>query len=363
MAAPLDIRLRPVWRFRNNEERELDLTLLALLEAVEQTGKLTAAAQSAGISHRHAWNLIGRWADFLGAPLVTIERGRGTQLSPLGAKLLWAGKRTLARLEPELDNLAAELSESLGEAVPASAPALRIHASHDFALAKLRQLAADTRSLTLDLRYRGSAEAVASLRRGNCDLAGFHVTEGPLGIPAANRYAGLLGTQVHCLVWIATRVQGLIVPPGNPKGIHRIDDLAKPGVRLVNRQGDSGTRMLLDQLLGAAGIDPSRLPGYENEEHTHGAVAAHVAGGMADAGLGIEAAARQFELEFVPLATERYFLAARRDTLEQPAAKFLVGLLRGDAFHDIVAELHGERPHRTGEVAPLRQTPPWDKLL
>ena len=362
MPLPLDIHLRPVWRFRNNQERELDLTLLALLEAIEHSGKLTVAAQSAGISHRHAWNLIERWAQFLGAPLVTIERGRGTQLSPLGAKLLWAGKRTLARLGPELDNLAAELSESLNEALPASVPVLRIHASHDFALAKLRQLAAKTRSIAIDLRYRGSAEAIASLRRGNCDLAGFHVTEGPLGVPAASRYAGLLG-EVHRLIWIANRVQGLIVAPANPKQVLQVADLAKPGVRFINRQRDSGTRLLLDQLLGAAGIDGSTLEGYDNEEHTHGAVAAHVAGGLADAGLGIEAAARQFGLDFVPIATERYFLAAHRDTLERAEGKYLVGLLRGDAFHDIVTELHGERTHRTGEVAHLRQTPPWDKLL
>jgi molybdate transport repressor ModE-like protein len=363
MAVPLDIRLRPVWRFRGREERELDLSLLALLEAIEHTGKLTAAAQIAGMSHRHAWNLIERWSELLGAPLVTIERGRGTQLSPLGAKLLWAGKRTLARLEPELDNLAAELAETLGEAVPGNLPVLRIHASHDFALAKLRQLAAESRALAIDLRYRGSAETLASLRRGSCDLAGFHVTEGPLGIAAASRYLGVLGPDVHRLVWLANRVQGLIVAPGNPKGLHAIADLAKPGVRLINRQRDSGTRILLDQLLGAAGIDPSALEGHENEEHTHGAVAAHVAGGLADVGLGIEAAARQLHLDFVPVATERYFLAAHRDTLERPEAKYFVGLLRGDAFHDVVAELHGERAHRTGEIAQLRDTPPWDKLL
>jgi molybdate transport repressor ModE-like protein len=363
MAVPIDIRLRPVWRFRGNEERELDLTLLALLEAIEHSGKLTVAARSAGLSHRHAWNLIERWSALLGAPLVTIERGRGTQLSLLGAKLLWAGKRALARLEPELDNLAAELTETLGEAAPGNLPVLRIHASHDFALAKLRPLAAETRSIAIDLRYRGSAEAIASLRRGNCDLAGFHVTEGPLGVPAASRYAGVLGPDAHRLIWIAGRVQGLIVAPGNPKGIRGIHDVAKPGTRLINRQRESGTRLLLDQLLGAAGVDPAGIDGYENEEHTHAAVAAHVAGGMADVGLGIEAAAQQFHLDFVPIATERYFLAAHRDTLEKPAAKFLVGLLRGDAFHDIVTGLHGERAHRTGEVAQLRQTPPWDKLL
>jgi molybdate transport repressor ModE-like protein len=363
VAAPLDIRLHPVWRFGAQDGRELDLTLLALLEAIEQSGKLTAAAKAAGISHRHAWNLLERWAEFLGAPLVVVERGRGTQLSELGAKLLWTGKRTLARLEPELDNLAAELMQSLNDAVPGAPPVLRVHASHDFAVARLREIAGKARAVSIDLRYCGSAEALASLRRGTCDFAGFHITDGPLGLKAANRYAEMLGSDVHRLVSIAARVQGLIVAPGNPHRIHSVKDLANPAVRFINRQRDSGTRILLDELLVAAHIDAPRIRGYENEEHTHAAVAAYVAGGMADAGLGIEAAALQFQLGFVPLATERYFLAAHKDKLNTAEAKYLIGLLRGDAFHDAVIEVHGDRSHHTGQVVQLRNTPPWDKLL
>lgn len=362
MASRLNISIRPVWRFRNAGEQELDLTLFALLEAIEQTGKLTAAARGAGVSHRHAWNLIDKWADFFGAPLVVIERGRGTQLSELGAKLLWAGKRAQARLGPELDNLAAELASSLRDPVAGGLPVVRIHASHDFSLAKLRDLANKAHSVSIDLRYRGSAEALATLRRGTCDFAGFHVTDGPLGESAAQRYAGMLGPAIHRLVWVATRVQGLIVAAGNPKAIERVGDLANPGVRFINRQGDSGTRILLDELLRQDGVDPARIAGYDNEEHTHAAVAAHVAGGLVDAGLGIEAAAVQAGVGFVPIATERYFLAAHKDTLEKPEAKFLLGLLRGDAFHDAVIELHGQRAHRTGEVAAMRDTPPWKAL-
>lgn len=362
MAQKLDIDIRPVWRFRN-AERELDLTLFALLDGIEQTGKLTAAARSAGLSHRHAWNLMEKWADFFGAPLVVIERGRGTQLSELGAKLLWAGKRAQARLEPELENLAAELASTLRDAAPSKLPVLRIHASHDFTLARLRELANGTHALSLDLRYRGSAEALASLRRGACDIAGFHVTEGPLGERAALRYGESLGTELYRLIPVATRVQGLIVAAGNPKALRGVADLVQPGLRFVNRQRDSGTRILLDELFAAAGIDPTGIAGYENEEHTHAAVAAHVAGGHADAGLGIEAAAVQFDLGFVPLATERYYFAIHKDLLQKPAAQLLLGLLRGDAFHDTVTALHGERAHRTGEVASLQDVPPWKGLI
>jgi len=363
MAHPFDVDLRTVWRFRKAGEAELDLTLLDLLDAIEHSGKLTVAARAARISHRHAWNLIGKWSDFFGAPLVTIERGRGTQLSALGAKLLWAGKRAQARLGPELDNLAAELASNLNDAVAAGAPTLRIHASHDFSLAKLRELAGKTRSVSIDLRYRGSAEALAALRRGACDVAGFHVTDGPLGRRAAMRYAEALGPAIHRLVWVAIRVQGLIVAKGNPKAVSSIADLARPGVRFINRQRDSGTRLLLDELLAQAGIDSAGVEGYESEEHTHAAVAAHVASGLADAGIGIKAAAVQFGLSFLPVATERYFFAVHKDLLERREGKLLTGLLRGDAFHDAVARLHGVGAHRTGEVSQVEKTPPWDDLL
>jgi molybdate transport repressor ModE-like protein len=363
MAGPLDVHVRPVWRLGKGEEHEIDYTLLALLEAIEESGKLTVAARASGISHRHAWNLIEKWAAFFGVPLVAVERGRGTQLSELGAKLLWAGRRAKARLEPELENLAAELADSLHDKEAAGVPVLRVHASHEFTLARLRRIAARTHKLVLDLRYRGSAEALASLRRGNCDIAGFHVTEGALGRHAAGRYAESLGPDAHRLIRVATRMQGLIVAQQNPKAIRGIQDLARPGLRFINRQRDSGTRILLDQLLAAAQIRPESVDGYETEEHTHAAVAAHVASGLADAGLGIEAAAAQFELDFLPIAREHYFFAAHRDLLEKPEFKFLLGLLRGDAFHDAVTEYHGERAHRTGEVTLLRETPPWDELL
>lgn len=363
MASRLKVDVRTVWRFRTPGKGELDLALLTLLDAIERTGKLTAAAREAGVSHRHAWNLIEKWAAFFGAPLVEIERGRGTQLSSLGAKLLWAGKRAQARLEPELENLAAELASTLNDAAAVNLPVLRIHASHDFSLVKLRELASRTHCVHVDLRYRGSAEALAALRRGACDLAGFHVTDGPLGRQAALRYAEALGPAIHRLVCVATRAQGLIVARDNPKSIARVADLARPDVRLINRQRDSGTRLLLDELLRQAGIDPVQIEGYENEEHTHAAVAAHVASGLADAGLGIEAAAAQFRLGFVPIATERYFFALHKDLLEQREMKLLIGLLRGDAFHDTVASLHGVRAHRTGEIARIEDTPPWNASL
>jgi molybdate transport repressor ModE-like protein len=345
----IKIDIRPVWRFRSREEREFDFAVLNLLEGLEQSGKLTTAAEKAGVSYRHAWNLIEKWAGILGAPLVEMERGRGTRLSPLGARLLWAGKRVQARLTPELDSLASEFAAALNESLEQGEAALRMHASHDFAVAALREPLGRA-GIRLDLQYRGSFEALGSLARGACDLAGFHVVDGPFGTRMATRYGEWLKPRAHRLIWLATRTQGLIVEAGNPKGIHRVADLAKPDVRLINRQKGSGTRALLEYLLSDAGIERSRLRGYDNEEFTHAAVAALIAGGQADAGFGVEAAAAQFRLGFVPVATERYFFACRQESLAQPAVAALLGFLRGPEFAAVIASLPGYTAPQAGVV-------------
>jgi putative molybdopterin biosynthesis protein len=345
------IDIRPVWRFRNDtEEREFDFMLLALLESLEKDGKLTLAARQAGISYRHAWNLIEQWAAFFGAPLVFVERGRGTQLSPLGARLLWAGKRVHGRLGPELDNLASEFSGALNEALESGTPALRIHASHDFAVAGLRDLLVQA-GCAVDLQYRGSFDALASMARGGCDLAGFHIAEGSLGPLMNRRYAELLKSPDDRLVEVASRTQGFIVAAGNPKGIAGIRDLEKGGVRFVNRQRGSGTRALLEFLIAEGAVERNRILGYETEEVTHAAVAALVAGGLADAGFGVEAAAVRFRLGFVPVAVERYFFACRTSALDSPAMRKLVEILGAAEFRTLAQGLAGYALRQPGRIA------------
>ncbi|HVB46791.1 MAG TPA: substrate-binding domain-containing protein [Burkholderiales bacterium] len=165
------------------------------------------------------------------------------------------------------------------------------------------------------------------------------------------------------IIWMATRTQGLIVMPGNPKEIVEIADLASPEVRFINRQRDSGTRILLDQLLAEVGVAPAEVRGYESEEYTHSAVAVHVASGLADVGLGIEAAAAQFKLGFVPLVAEQYFFAVRSDALQRPAVQAFITLLGSEPFRRIVNGLPGYRADRSGEVAEIADTAPWNELL
>lgn len=343
------IDIRPVWRFRSGTEREFDFQLITVLAELDAAGKLTRAAASAGISYRHAWNLIEEWEAFFGARLVRKRKGSGSTLTALGERLLLAGRRAQARLAPELENLAGEFADTLNETLGEITPALVVHASHDFAIAGLREMSAAT-SMALGLQYRGSFDAIASLRRGECDLAGFHVPDGTLGVFMARRYAECLPLREHRLISFVTRMQGFMTRPGNPKAIAGVADLCRPGVRMVNRQRGSGTRALLEFMISSEGLDRSLLLGYESEETTHGAVSALIAGSQADVGFGVQAAAAQYRLHFIPVCRERYLLACRADELETPAMADLLAILRGNRFRDMVARLPGYSAEGAGEI-------------
>jgi molybdate transport repressor ModE-like protein len=310
------IDIRPVWRFRSQTEAEFDFTLVTILQGIEATSKLTEGARAAGVSYRHAWNLIVRWEGFFGAPLVKKERGRGTHLAPVGKRLLWAARRAQARLAPELDNLAADFARALNDSLEAPQPSLVLHASHDFAIGALREIAAD--AAAIEVQYKGSFDSLAALRRGECDIAGFHVPEGRMGELIARRYAECLPAEGYRLVEFVRREQGLIVRAGNPKNIRGVADLCRDDVRMVNRQRGSGTRALLEFMISVEGLDRSRMRGYDNEEVTHSAVATLIAGHQADVGFGVHAAAAHYGLGFVPVCHERYYLACAAETLESP---------------------------------------------
>lgn len=341
------IRITPAWYFSDEAGNQLDPKLFALLEAVHRHGKLTRAAETVGVSYRHAWNLLNKWGEFFGIALVELERGRGARLSPLGEKLLWAEQRVIARLGPQLESLGSELNLAIQQTLEGVKPVLRLHASHGYAV---ELLPGHLDELRLDLQYCSPREALAALHRGACDLAGFHLPHGEVGRRVSREYRDLLKPRSYRVLRFITRRQGLMVAPGNPLGIAGLADLAGSGARFINRQAASGTRALLDGLLEDAGPAAKRIRGYELEEYTHSAVAAYVAAGMADAGFGVEAAARRFGLDFVPLAREDYLLVCHRRSLAEPKLETLRRVLAGEAFREAVAALPGYTPDRCGEV-------------
>ncbi|MGB7541190.1 MAG: substrate-binding domain-containing protein [Burkholderiales bacterium] len=328
------VKIEPVWKL--GDER-FEASFFDLLQAIRDRGSLAAAARAVDLSYRHVWDLMRRCERALGQPLARLERGRGAELTAAGEALLGLQQRLGKLVAPALRKMESELVRELAVAGQKRPRQIVLHVSHDLALAQLRDSPGRDDKSRLEFHFHGSRENLLALSRGHCDFAGFHIAE-QTGAPELAR---LLKPGTHKVIGVALRDQGLMVARGNPKRVQGLHDLTRRGVRFVNRQPGSGTRLVLDQLLDNAGIDGKRIAGYQAEEFTHLAVAATVAGGMADAGFGIRAAAAQYGLGFIPLVTERYLLACRGDRIDPAVLREVSALLRGRRFKDIIAGLPG----------------------
>ena len=326
--------------------------LLSLLDRIRDGGSIAAAARDTGISYRNAWGLLARWETHLGHPLLIPARGLGTRLTPFAARLLELDAQIRESLAPHLAAAAEQMAQGLAEAAAPARGVPRIHASHDLALALLPERMAK-QGRPVELQFQGSLASLASFAEGRCEVAGFHCPEGPAGASLWQQYKPYLKPRRQVLIRLAKRSQGILVAPGNPKKLHGIRDLTRPGVRFLNRQSGAGTRLLLDWMLRENNIASRSIAGYGDVEMTHSAVAAMIASGHADAGLGVEAAARQFDLGFVPLLKEDYFLVARRELLRQPAIEKLLDTLKGNAFRRAVRALPGYDPAGSGTETPF----------
>jgi molybdate transport repressor ModE-like protein len=350
------ISIRPVWTLQDDLRPPLPPRLIELLVQVQAEGSLRAACLRLDLSYRHGWDLVRQGEAHFASPLLLMTRGRGSTLTTLGEKLVWADHRITARLGPVLDSLASELAGEIGrvlsDELPARPAGLCIHASHGFAVEMLVDRLGRS-GLDVERRYGSSLAAAASLHEHRCDVAGLHIPLGPAQASALSRHARFLREPGLRLIDIATRRQGLMIAPGNPKKIYELSDLQRADVRFVNRQSDSGTRFLLEDLLQRAGIDPSRIAGFEQGEATHAAVAACVASGLADVGFGLETPARQFRLDFLPLARERYFLLCHAAALDTPAMQSVLAELRSPSFARDVNALAGYAAEGCGQVLPL----------
>ena len=195
--------------------------------------------------------------------------------------------------------------------------------------------------VTLASSNVGSLGGLTALRDGLCHVAGSHLLDPDTGEYTLPYLERLLPGRDVAVIRLVHRDQGLIVAPGNPHGMTGIEDVARLGLRYVNRQRGAGTRMLLDHELARRGIEPDAIDGYRREEHTHLAVAAAVAAGRADAGLGVLAAARAFGLDFVPVAKEPYDLVLLNDSIEDELLAPLWSLLESEDFRRAVSDLGG----------------------
>jgi len=210
------------------------------------------------------------------------------------------------------------------------------------------------------LRFAGSHDSLRALAEGQCDLAGFHCpTLMARGSSAHLSYRRWMKAKLHRVIRFATRLQGLMVRPEHQESVRDLGEVRNLRLRFVNRQRGSGTRLLVDQLLSAARISPAEITGYRTQEFTHIGVASSIAVGAADAGIGIEAAARQYGLAFVPLAREEYFFLAARETIEAPGAQRVIQALKSQELRDAASSFAGYDTTRAGEVLKLENALPW----
>ena len=327
------------WRGRT----PLDARLVPLLRAIAGQATLRAAAASAGVSYRSAWDLLAAETRALGAPLVVMARGRGTRLAPLAERLLMAddaARRELTRLEPQLAVIVTSAERA------AAVRRLRLAASHDLLLAAY----CEVHPLPLELSFKGSLECLAALTRGDVEIAGFHVSVHAGHPEDAGQLLRMIHPRRYRLVRFAAREQGLMVTKGNPKRVRGLADLGARHLRFVNRQRGSGTRILFDQMLAQSGVRADDIRGYTTEEFTHLAVAATVAAGKADVTFGVQAAATRFGLDFLPLRRERYWFALHSRDAGSVSLRPFLHALRGSDLRRMARQFPGYDVRGAGEM-------------
>lgn len=215
--------------------------------------------------------------------------------------------------------------------------------SHDNALDVLANyLRKKTFRFSLSSAHVGSMGGLLALKRGEAHLAGTHLLDEETREYNVSYVKKLLPGMRVILVNLVYRTQGLIVPKGNPKGIKGFEDLIRKDLVFVNRQAGAGTRLLTDMNLKKLNIDPKDVNGYIHEEYTHMAVAAAVLSGAADTGLAVLSAAQALNLDFLPVARERYDLAIPQRFYEMPMMGALLDIVRSDTeFRDQIIAMGG----------------------
>jgi len=226
--------------------------------------------------------------------------------------------------------------------------------SHDNSLDILAdQIRSKHGGITLSSSNVGSMGGLMAIKKGVCHLAGSHLLnaeDGSYNISYIKKYLPDISIRLVNLVF---RDQGLIIPHGNPKNIKGIEDIVRDDIVFINRQTGSGTRILLDYRLGQLGIEPRTIRGYENEEYTHMSVAVAVLSGAADVGLGIYAAAKALNLDFIPVVTEQYDLVIPKEPFESKNIQILLETINTAKFKKRVEALGGYHTEQTGEIVAI----------
>ncbi|MBQ3369464.1 MAG: molybdopterin biosynthesis protein [Mogibacterium sp.] len=221
--------------------------------------------------------------------------------------------------------------------------------SHDMLLDVISDMmSGESEGVRLSSTHIGSLGGLIALKRGEAHITPTHLLDEETGIYNESYIRSLFPGEEMVLVKGVGRIQGIMVAPGNPLGIKSVEDLVR--ARYVNRQRGAGTRVLFDYKLKQAGISPEEIDGYDAEAATHMAVAAQIAGGEADCGMGVYSAAHAMGLDFIPVGEEEYDFAMRPETLEMPEMKSFLRILTSNEFKAELEKLGGYSTDKTGEI-------------
>lgn len=315
----------------NDREYDLDQVLF-LLKAFQDNVSLRLAAENCGFSYRKAWNLLKELEELLGGTLVSMQRGRGSQLTALGTGLLQIAIKNERELQPLLLKVSGQTRQSLEQLLPGQIPnIIRIVASDSDILNRVRE---QTLHVPMSLAISGSLQALTAYSEGHCDVAGFHFAAGyGLGTRDEGFYRRL-NSQEDGFVFLEQRQQGLVSRLDFP--VSSLQQIIDEQLLFVNRQRGSGTRNLFDSLLREQGISYKDIRGYYHEEHTHLAVATMIATRQADVGLAVASVAGRMQLNFTPLAYENYFLVFKKALSECPSFKAVMRSIFGELELEIL---------------------------
>ncbi len=235
--------------------------------------------------------------------------------------------------------------------------------SHDPAVEMLVQFGQHlTPGLTISAAYTGSMEGLIALYRRQASMTGIHLWDSVSGEYNLHFIRYCLPGEEVSVVNLVQRVQGWIIAPGNPLEVSGWSAIARPGLRLVNRQKGSGTRIRLDTYLHQAGIQAQNIRGYELEENTHFGVACRVANNEADAGIGVQAMAARLGLDFVPLFEERYDLVCLQEFSQTLEWRQVLDILNSPGFHRALKSQPGYKTSLTGKLIFQSGTPSESKV-
>ncbi len=227
---------------------------------------------------------------------------------------------------------------------------LLVIGSHDLTIDLLASAVKERSAgrITISSSNIGSMGGLIAIEKGTAHLAGSHLLDTETGDYNRSYIKRLIKRIPVTLVTLVHRWQGFMIAKGNPKNVRGVEDLTRSDVGFINRQAGSGTRILLDYEMKKAGIDSRAIPGYKSEEYTHMSVAMAVASGRADVGLGILASAKALDLDFIPIARERYDLVVPEEFLKDERMELLLEIIRSRQFQEQVLALGGYEVEETG---------------